>query len=76
MSDLVLELSQRALSLSPEDRARLAEELLASLHQDRDRELDLAWENEIGSRIAEIESGTAKLIPSEEVFAEIRKLLR
>lgn len=70
------ELSQRARALPPEDRARLAEELLASLHENRDTEIDAAWDEEIRRRIAEIESGTAKLIPAEEVFAEIRQMLK
>ncbi len=75
MSDLVKELSQRAHELVPEDRARLAEELLASLEDDVDPEVDAAWEEEIRKRIAEVESGTAKLIPADEVFARIRRAL-
>lgn len=75
MSDLVKELSQRAHELVPEDRARLAEELLASLEDDVDPEVDVAWEEEIRKRIAEVESGTAKLIPADEVFARIRRAL-
>ena len=75
MSDLVKELSQRAHELVPEDRARLAEELLASLEDDVDPEVDAAWEDEIRKRIAEVESGTAKLIPADEVFARIRRAL-
>jgi putative addiction module component (TIGR02574 family) len=76
MSSLNEELVQRARALPPEDRARLAEELLASLSEDGDSELEAAWDEEIRQRIAEIESGTARLIPAEEVFAEIRQMLR
>lgn len=40
MNDLFAELSQRARELSPEDRVRLAEELLASVSGEQDREVD------------------------------------
>jgi putative addiction module component (TIGR02574 family) len=76
MSDLAEELAQKARALPPEERARLAEELLASLHGDSDSEIDAAWDEEIRRRIAEIEAGTAKLIPADEVFAEIRQMLK
>jgi putative addiction module component (TIGR02574 family) len=76
MSDLTEELVQRARTLPPEDRARLAEELLASLHEDGDAEIEAAWDEEIRRRITEIDSGTAKLIPADEVFAEIRQMLK
>ena len=76
MSDLVQELSQKARALPPEDRARLAEELLASLHENPDPDVEAAWDQEIRRRISEIENGTAKLVPADEVFAEIRQLLR
>lgn len=76
MPDLVEELSQKACALPPADRARLAEELLASLHEDRDPGIDAAWDEEIRRRIAEIENGTAKLVPADEVFAEIRKMFK
>jgi putative addiction module component (TIGR02574 family) len=36
--------------------------------------VDAAWDAEIKRRIAEVESGTAKLIPAEEVFARLRRL--
>ncbi|HVC10307.1 MAG TPA: addiction module protein [Burkholderiales bacterium] len=74
-SDLVDELSHKARALPPEDRVRLAEELLASV-QEVDAEAEAAWEEEIKRRIAEIDSGKAKLIPAEEVFAEVRRLLK
>jgi putative addiction module component (TIGR02574 family) len=76
MPDLTEELTQKARALPPEDRARLAEELLASLHENADSEIEAAWDEEIRRRIMEIESGTAKLIPAEEVFAEIRQMLK
>jgi putative addiction module component (TIGR02574 family) len=75
MSSLIDELSRKAQSLSPEDRVRLAEELLSSV-QDSDEEIEAAWEEEIKRRLEEVENGTAKLIPAEEVFAEIRRLLK
>ena len=71
MSILVQELSRRALSLSPEERVQLAEELLATV-QEVDAEVEAAWDEEIRPRIAEIDNGTAKLVPAEEVFAELR----
>jgi putative addiction module component (TIGR02574 family) len=70
---LVEELSRRARDLSPEERVQLAEEILATVHE-LDEEVDAAWDAEIKRRIAEVESGTAKLIPAEEVFARLRRL--
>lgn len=75
MSDLTDELAQKARTLPPEERARLAEELLASLHEEQSSEIEAAWDEEIRRRIAEIESGAA-LIPADEVFAEIRQMLK
>ena len=76
MTTLVEELSQKARTLSPEDRARLAEDLLASLEDgsESDSEVEAAWENEIRRRVEEVESGTAKLIPAEDVYAETRRI--
>ena len=72
---LVEELSRKALSLSPEERVQLAEKLLATV-QEVDAEVEAAWDEEIKRRIAEIENGTAKLIPAEDVFAEVRRLIK
>ena len=72
---LVEELSRKALSLSPEERVQLAEKLLATV-QEVDTEVEATWDEEIKRRIAEIENGTAELIPAEEVFAEVRRLIK
>jgi putative addiction module component (TIGR02574 family) len=75
MTDLVAELTERAKALSPEDRARLAEVLLASLDPGEE-EVDAAWDAEIRSRIADVENGIVQLIPGEEGFAQVRQALR
>ena len=72
-STLVEELSRRAQELTPDERVQLAEEILATIHSE-DEEVDAAWDAEIKRRIAEIENGTAELIPAEEVFARLRRL--
>ncbi len=74
MSDLVEELSRKARALAPEERVRLAEELLATV-QEVDPDVEAAWDEEIRRRIADVDSGKAKLIPAEEVFAEVRRLI-
>lgn len=71
-SQLVEELSRRAKQLSADERIQLAEEILATVHG-VDEEVDAAWDAEIKRRIAEIESGTAELVPAEEVFARLRR---
>ncbi|WIM05168.1 MAG: addiction module protein [Candidatus Nitricoxidivorans perseverans] len=75
MSDLVTELSHRARELVPEDRARLAEELLASLEGNPEPGVDSAWDDELRKRIAEVESGAVEPIPADEVFARVRRAL-
>lgn len=76
MSTSVEELAAQASRLSPDDRARLAELLLASLPDDTDDEVEAAWDQEIQRRVEQVRAGTAKLIPAEEVHAEARKIYR
>jgi putative addiction module component (TIGR02574 family) len=74
LSDLFDELSRKARALPSEERLRLAEEFLATV-QEVDPEVEAAWDAEIKRRIEEIDSGKAKLIPGDEVFAEVRRLI-
>jgi putative addiction module component (TIGR02574 family) len=76
MSTLFDELSMKARSLTLEERAQLAQELLESLERDADPDVKAAWESEIASRIAKYERGEATLVPAEEVFAAARRLVR
>lgn len=68
------DVTSAALNLPADQRAQLAQELLASL--DRDPEVEAAWDEEIRRRVAELEAGTAKTIPAEQVFAEARRRLK
>lgn len=76
MTTLVEELSARTRALPSRDRARLAEELLDSLHGDTDADAEPAWDLEIERRVADIEAGTVTPITSEDVHAEARRLMR
>ncbi len=76
MSALLVELSRKAQTLTVEERAQLAQELLESVERDADPEVQVAWETEIASRISRYERGEAELIPAEEVFAAARRLTK
>ena len=74
MSDLIAELSAQAKALPPDERARLAEELLASLDP-HETEVEAAWDEELRRRIDEVERGTVELIPADQAFAQVRRAL-
>lgn len=74
MSALLDELSKKAQTLTVEERAQLAQELLESVERKSDPELQAAWKAEIADRVTKYERGEAKLVPAEEVFAAARRL--
>lgn len=79
MAAILKEIEEQALQLSPPERGELIHRLIVSLEGDPDAPPDAiahAWETEIASRIAEIDAGTATLIPQEEVFAKLDAKLR
>ncbi len=61
---------QEALALSREDRMSLVDALQESLEPDK--EWERAWAAEVKRRMKEVDEGRARLIPAEEVFAELR----
>jgi putative addiction module component (TIGR02574 family) len=61
-----------ALNLSESDRAELAYNLVISLDGPPDADVQQAWDAEILRRLAEIDSGTAKLIDREEFRRRLR----
>ena len=72
MSLLLQEVANKALDLPLEERAELAHELIVSLDDAIDKEVETAWDAEIERRVKEIKSGKAKGRPAEEILAEIR----
>lgn len=76
MSTSVEELAAKAQELSPEDRARLAENLLASLQDEPQSEVEAAWDREIERRVEQVRAGSAQLIPAEDVHADARQIYR
>ena len=75
MTDRASELMQEALSLTEEERAELACSLIDSLDPALDEGAEAAWEQEIGRRIAELDSGKAKTVPWKDVRARISSKL-
>ena len=67
MAAAVERLAQEALSLSDQERAELARELLVSLEGPPDEDVTDAWDREIAKRVDRVREGTAKGRPAEEV---------
>jgi len=59
-------LRSEVLTLPEAERAELAHELVKSLDGPADANVAEAWDKEILCRLAEIDSGTAKLIDRDE----------
>lgn len=73
MSPTLSSLEAQALTLSPQDRAALADHLLASL--DAEHEVEDAWAEEVARRLAQIDAGNASLLPLEQVLARARQAI-
>ena len=70
------ELLQRALQLPADDRLALATEILESVEGLEDPQWAAAWATELDRRVRELDAGTAKTIPWEQVRSEILGRLR
>src|SRR2546421_10377936 len=66
------EILSAALSLSPNERAMLADHLLASLDGPNQKEIDAAWAEEAERRMREIDEGKVETIDGEVVMKELR----
>ncbi|MFZ2955575.1 MAG: addiction module protein [Candidatus Ozemobacteraceae bacterium] len=66
------DLKDEALRLSPEARAYLARELLASLDSMSDEETRKLWVNEAVRRDEELDAGSASARPANEVLKRVR----
>jgi putative addiction module component (TIGR02574 family) len=68
MSQTTEEIIAAALKLPPESKAKLADELLASLDGPEQTEIDDAWAVEAERRIDEYDRGGIKTIPADQVL--------
>ena len=68
-SQVVLE---EALKLTTDERAEVAEQLIASLDEASDTDVEQAWQEEVQRRLQQIERGEMKTIPWEVVQRRLR----
>jgi putative addiction module component (TIGR02574 family) len=74
MGSAAEELEAAALSLPRDERARLAERLIASL--DEDAEIEQAWAVEVRRRLEAFRTGEIVALPLEEVLREARQRIQ
>ena len=65
------ELTEQAVSLPVEERAKLIDSLLKSLNPSSD-EIDQEWMKVAKRRLDDIHSGKVKVIPGYEVFEKVK----
>ena len=70
------DLTQQALGLGLDERARLAERLLESLDGLTEAEMARLWLDEADRRIEQYRAGTMTTIPADQVLGEVEELLR
>jgi len=78
MAAVLKDILSQALQLSPAERGELIHRLILSLDGEPEDSLEViarVWEAEIARRVAEIDAGTATLIPQKEVFAKLDAIM-
>jgi putative addiction module component (TIGR02574 family) len=76
MNDQLVELVERGKALAPQDRSRLVDLLLESLHEAPLAEVQAAWDEEAERRFAAYDRGEIQAMDGEEVLARARALAR
>jgi putative addiction module component (TIGR02574 family) len=73
MSAQGLEVLDKALALSTQDRGVLIHQLIESLDEEPAEEgVEAAWDEEIKRRVDDVRLGRVKTIPGEQVMKELR----
>ena len=70
MSPEISDLLKRALALSPDERAALANTLLDSLESSNES-VQEAWDEEVARRIEDLKKGKAVTVPWEQLHREL-----
>ena len=71
MSPKSAEVLAHALKLPADERAELADEVLASLLPEHDPKIEALWAEEAEQRIDAYERGELRAVPAEDVFRKI-----
>jgi len=71
MARTLHEIYREATELPDRERAELAGMLLESLEGEPDSNIEAAWADEVERRIRQVDSGEVKLIPWEQVRADL-----
>jgi len=71
MSRTAQEILEEVRQLPPMEVSWLIESLLQEFDSGSEEEIETAWDSEIKRRLDEIDSGTVKLIPGDQVRAEM-----
>ena len=74
MSREIADLLKRALALSVDERAALANTLLDSL-EGADESVQEAWDIEVSRRMEDLKAGKAVAVPWEELHRELQAIL-
>jgi putative addiction module component (TIGR02574 family) len=75
MSASLKQIEEQARALNAEERAKLAESMLESLHAPL-AEIETVWSQEIEQRVAAFDRGEIPAYAAEDVFAEARRISR
>lgn len=70
------QLAIEAMQLSVSSRAELAERLVESLDLSEGGEAQRQWAGEALRRRNDVRSGVVRTIPGEQVFTEVRRMLK
>jgi putative addiction module component (TIGR02574 family) len=65
-----------ALALTPEEKAKLAEQLLDSLDRPDQAEIDTAWAEEAERRIDRLDRGEERTVPADQALRDARARLK
>ena len=74
MSPEVADLLKRALALTVDERAALANTLLDSL-EETGESVQAAWDEEVARRMQDLQAGKAVTVPWEELHQELLAML-
>lgn len=76
MAPSLKDVEEQARQLKADERAKLAESMLESLHTPPLSDIEAAWAREIEDRVAAYDRGEIPTYAAEDVFAEARRLSR